>query len=136
MHRIIEHTADLGLRVRSQTLEGLVHDAACGLFEIIAGDLTQIRPDRDERFRITGTDPERLLFDWLRELHAAFELRRMLFREFEVAIDSAGIRALAHGERYDPVRHTLAHEIKAVTWHELSVRHAPTGWEASIFVDV
>ncbi|MFM8893617.1 MAG: archease [Planctomycetia bacterium] len=46
------------------------------------------------------------------------------------------MRALAHGERYDPARHTLAHEIKAVTWHELSVRHAPTGWDASIFVDV
>lgn len=136
MHRIIEHTADLGLRVQSPTLEGLVHDAACGLFEIIAGDLTQIRPARNEHFRIAGTDPQWLLFDWLRELHAAFELRRMLFREFDVTIDTGGIRAIAHGERYDSARHSLAHEIKAVTQHDLSVRHSPTGWDAAVIVDV
>ena len=138
MHEIFEHTADLGLRVTSPTQQGLMTDAACGLFEIIAGDLAQIRiqPDRDERFHVSGTDPTWLLFDWISELHAAFFLRRMLFRSFDVTINATGLEATAHGERYDPTRHSLAHEIKAITQHELSVVETVAGWNATLIVDV
>lgn len=138
MHEIFEHTADLGLRVTAATLDGLMADAACGLFEIIAGDLTQIRPqpDQDERFHVSGADPTWLLFDWIGELHAAFELRRMLFCSFDVAIDATGLHAIAHGERYDLARHTLAHEIKAITQHELSVVETPGGFEATLIMDI
>ena len=138
MHEIFEHTADLGLRATAPTLDLLMAEAARGLFEIIAGELAQIRPrpDHAERFRVAGTDPTWLLFDWICELHAAFELRRMLFCEFEVTIDAAGLQANAHGERYDPLRHTLAHEIKAITQHELSVAETDGGWEATLIVDI
>ena len=138
MHEIFEHTADLGLRLTSPTLEGLMAEAARGLFEIIAGDLSQIRiqPDSDEQFRVSGTDPTWLLLDWISELHAAFELRRMLFRSFDVTIDATGLQATARGERYDPARHTLAHEIKAITQHELSVVETATGWNATLIVDI
>lgn len=138
MHEIFEHTADLGLRVTAPTLESLLSDAALGLFEIIAGDLAQIRPRAAsaERFHVAGTDPTWLLFDWIGELHAAFELRRMLFCRFEVAVDAAGLHAVAHGEPYDPARHTLAHEIKAITQHELNVVETAGGWEATLIVDI
>jgi SHS2 domain-containing protein len=116
-----------------RTMPGLVD-----VFEIIAGDLAQIRiqPDSDERFHVSGTDPTWLLLDWISELHAAFELRRMLFRSFDVTIDATGLHATAHGERYDPARHTLAHEIKAITQHELSVVETATGWNATLIVDI
>ncbi len=138
MHEIFEHTADLGMRVTAPTLELLMADAARGLFDIIAGDLAQIRlrPDQTERFEVAGTDPTWLLFDWMSELHAAFELRRMLFCGFEVSIDATGLHATAHGEPYDPARHSLAHEIKAITQHELSVVETAGGWEATLIVDI
>ena len=136
MYEVFEHTADLGLHVTAPSLELLLADAARGLFAVIAGDLVQIRPDREERFTIAGGDPAWLLFDWIGELHAAFELRRMLFCSFSVAVDATGLRATARGEPYDPGRHLLAHEIKAVTQHELDVRHTPAGWEATLIVDI
>ena len=138
MHEIFEHTADLGLRATAPTLERLMADAACGLFEIIAGDLGQIRPRHDhaERFNVAGTDPTWLLFDWISELHAAFELRRMLFCGFDVSIDAAGLHATAQGEPYAPARHSLAHEIKAITQQELSVVETADGWEATLIVDI
>jgi SHS2 domain-containing protein len=40
------------------------------------------------------------------------------------------------GERYDPARHVLAHEVKAITQHELDVRHEADGWEAFFIVDI
>ncbi|NBW96318.1 MAG: archease [Planctomycetia bacterium] len=136
MHEVFEHTADLGLRVEAPSLELLLAEAGAGLFEILAGDMHQIRC-RDERtFDVPGTDPEWLLLDWTTELLAAFTVDRMLFREFAVSVHPAGLCGTARGEPYDPAIHTLAHEIKAVTQHELDVRRTATGWEATLIVDI
>jgi SHS2 domain-containing protein len=136
MYELCEHTADLGIRMQAAKLDDLMVDAARGFVEVLAGDAGQIRPLVEESFHVVGSDPAWLLFDWLAELHAAFELRRMLFREFQVQVDPSGLRATARGERFDPHRHDLAHEIKAVTQHELAVRQTPAGWEGFVILDI
>lgn len=136
MYEVFEHTADLGLRIHAASLEKLCADAARGLGAVITGDLGQIRPLAEERFDIAGTDPVWLLYDLLSEVHAAFELRRMLFCDFQVSQDATGISAIARGEPYDPAVHTLAHEVKAITQHELDVRHDAAGWHATVIVDI
>ena len=136
MYEIFEHTADLGIRVRAATLGHLMADAGRGLFAVIAGDLTQIVPAEVRAFTVPGTDPVWLLHDWTSELLAAFEIDRLLLREFSVVVDATGLRATAKGERFDPSRHELAHEVKAITQHLLDVHQAPEGWEATFIVDI
>lgn len=136
MHEVFEHTADLGLRVEAATREQLHSEAAVGLFEIIAGDLTQIRPQAEQSFRIDGDDPAYLLFDWLSELLYRFETERMLFRSFVVNFDAHGLQGTARGEAFDPSRHSLAHEVKAITYHRLAVARSPAGWAATVIVDI
>ena len=136
MFTVFEHTADLGVRVEAATLPDALADAAAGLFAVIAGDLGQIRPILAETFTVPGSDPTWLLYDFLGELHAAFEIRRMLFREFEVTITGDGLEVTARGERYDPTRHVLAHEVKAITQHELAVDRGPERCTATYIVDI
>ena len=136
MHEVFEHTADLGLRIVAPALDLLLAEAGVGLFEIIAGDVGQIRPRVERVFDVAGTDPEWLLLDWATELLAAFTVEHMLFREFTVTVHAAGLHGTARGEPYDPALHTLAHEVKAVTQHELTVRQRATGWEATLVVDI
>lgn len=136
MYRVVEHTADLALRIAAPSLAGLLEDAGRGLFAVIAGDLGQIARVSTERFVVAGTDPAWLLLDWAGELHAAFELRRMLFADFAVTVGPDGIDGTARGERFAPGRHMLAHEVKAVTLHGLDVRPGPAGWEATLVLDV
>ena len=136
MHEICDHTADVGIRVRAATLDELMADAARGFSEVVAGDVGQIRSVVEESFRVAGTDPAWLLGDWITELHAAFELRRMLFRDFSVTVDETGLQATARGERFDPSRHELAHEVKAVTQHELDVHRTAAGWESFFILDI
>jgi SHS2 domain-containing protein len=136
MHEVFEHTADLGLRVVAPSLEALFAEAGEGLFEILAGDIEQIRPREERAFDVPGTDPAWLLLDWTTELLAAFTVDKMLFREFAVTVHETGLRGMARGEPYDPTAHTLAHEIKAVTQHELDVHETSTGWEATLIVDI
>jgi len=136
MYEICEHTADLGVRVRAASLGDLLADAARGLTAVMCDDRGGIRPTHAESFTIPGSDPTWLLFDWLREIHAAFEVRRLLFRDFTVTVAAAAMHATALGERHDPARHVLAHEVKAITQHELDVRRVADGWEAFFIVDV
>ena len=136
MHEIFDHTADLGLRVRAESFEGLCEEAACGLTEVIAGDPGMIRPVLGETITVPGVEPVWLLFDLLSELLVAFELRRMLFAECRVVRTNDGIRADCRGERFDPAWHQLAHEVKAITQHELEVRQSAAGWEATLILDI
>lgn len=136
MHEVFEHTADLGLRITAPSLDVLLAEAGVGLFEIIAGDVGQIRPRVERVFDVAGTDPEWLLLDWTTELLAAFTVEKMLFCEFAVTVHAAGLHGTARGEPYDPAVHRLAHEVKAVTQHELAVRQRAGGWEATLVVDI
>jgi SHS2 domain-containing protein len=136
MYEICEHTADLGIHVRAESFAALLVDAGRGLTSVIAGDPGQVRAKVAESFTIVGSDPTWLVFDFVSELHAAFELRRMLFCEFAIDVTPDGLQATVRGERYDPTRHQLAHEVKAITQHELDVRQTSDGWEAFFIVDI
>ncbi len=46
------------------------------------------------------------------------------------------IRATAQGEKFNPARHCSRTYIKAVTYHQLSIKKTPRGWQATVFLDV
>jgi SHS2 domain-containing protein len=136
MHEFVDHVADLEVRVAAVTLDGVFAEAGAALFEIITGDLGQIRPLATRSFQVAGGPPPDMLHDWLSTLHAAFEIDRMLLCHFHVRHTHGRLHATVDGERYDADRHLLAHEVKAVTRHLLAVQATSTGWEATFVVDV
>ena len=136
MYEVFDHTADLGVRVRAATLPDLYADAGRGVLAVMAGDLGQVRPDREARIRVEGDDPTWLLFDLVSEVASLLAVARFVGCDCRVAVDQRGLDAVVRGETFDPARHVLAHEIKAVTQHGLDVRRTPTGWEAEFIVDI
>jgi SHS2 domain-containing protein len=136
MYEHFEHTADLGLRVRAPDVNSLFAEAATALFAAIVDDINSVRPDYAVEVHIEGTDLEYLLFDWLRELLYQFDAEHMVFSQFDVSVDGGGLAATAWGERLDPARHILAHEVKAITYHGLSVSDEGSEWVAEVIVDI
>jgi SHS2 domain-containing protein len=136
MYETFEHTADLGLRVRAPDLNALFAEAAACLFSAIVEDPAAVRPLQRIDLRIEGADREYLLFDWLRELLYRFDSQHLLFGRFEVRVNEAGLEAAGWGEPFDPERHALAHEVKAVTYHGLKVERTADGWLAEVIVDI
>jgi SHS2 domain-containing protein len=51
-------------------------------------------------------------------------------------VDEKGLTASAWGEAYDPKKHELGHEVKAITYHGLKVEHQDDGWLAEVIVDI
>ncbi len=136
MYEIFEHTADLGLRIRSSDLDGLFEEAAVALFSMIVTNLDQVRPVEQTTFKIEGDRQDDLLRDWLGELLYAFHGDHLLFSRFDVRVDRHGLTATARGEPYQPDRHELQSEIKAVTYHGLKVERVDDGWLAEVIVDI
>jgi SHS2 domain-containing protein len=136
MYETFEHTADLGLRVRAPDLDTLFAEAAACLFSAVVEDLATVRPLQRIDLKIDGADREYLLFDWLRELLYRFDSQRLLFGRFEVRVQQAGLEGSAWGEPFDPARHALAHEVKAITYHGLKVERMADGWLAEVIVDI
>ena len=136
MYEIFEHTADLGLRVGGATLPELLAEAARGLFAMVVEDLGSVRPLVTREFHVTGSDRTYLLFDWLNELLFVCDTERLAFSQFEVRVTAAGLAATARGETLDPARHHPTHEIKAITYHGLTVEESKEGWLAEVIVDI
>lgn len=136
MHEFFDHTADLGLRIVATTWPALLEEAAICLFEAVVEDISTVRPATEIEISITGSDHEYLLFDWLRELLYRTEADAMLFSEFTVRVSESGLNCFAKGEPRDRDRHQLSHEVKAITYHGLSVIETPEGWIAEVIVDI
>lgn len=136
MFETFDHTADIGLRISAATLEELFVDAARGLMSLLVENVDDIRPTLTETIQLVGTDVDYLLFDWLNELLFRFETRRLLCGEFTVRLNEQGLDATIRGEPCDRSRHRLAHEVKAITYHGLSVEPTECGWQAELILDI
>jgi SHS2 domain-containing protein len=130
---LIEHSGDVKLRARGQTLEDIFVNAACGMMAFIFGDaIVNARPEQREFVRIESADREALLVDWLAELlyraasryHAYVDFRICTMAERCLTAD-VGIAA---AEALD--------DIKAVTHHELAIRRVDGGFEAVVVFDL
>ncbi|VTT97305.1 Marine sediment metagenome DNA, contig: S01H1_S08779 OS=marine sediment metagenome GN=S01H1_37489 PE=4 SV=1: Archease [Gemmataceae bacterium] len=136
MYELFEHTADLGLRVRAADLDTLFAEAAACLFAAVVEDIGTVEPRTQVTVELAGTDREFLLFDWLRDLLLKSDEDHMVFGRFEVRVRDDGLTGTAWGEPFDPARHMLAHEVKAITYHELKVVRDGDGWLAEVIVDI
>ena len=136
MYQIFDHTADLGLRVRADSLHELFADAAYGLFSIIVLNLEDVHKVQEKNFHLKSGRYDYLLFDWLNELLYTFETEKLLLSDFKVQVAPSDLRAMCRGQLMNPAVHKMEHEVKAITYHELKLERTEDGWLAEIIVDI
>ena len=136
MHELFEHTADLGLRATAPGLDALFAEMATCLFSAIVENPDAVRPAVEQRVEVAGADRDFLLFDWLKELLYRFDTEQWLLARSEVSVRGDGLSARVWGEPFDPARHVLSHEVKAITYHELKVEPVASEWLAEVIVDI
>ena len=138
--RFLDHTADVAFEVTAPSLDDLFAEAAGALLETIT-DPGALRASLHRDFELAAPDLETLLVDWLGELIYVFEVDRQLFADAAVtASEGEGgprLEAVARGEPYDPDRHPIRVQVKAVTYHRLEVACRPDGtWTARVVFDI
>ena len=87
--------------------------------------------------RLTATDREALLVDWLNHLLYLFDQDGFLGRDFQVeSLTPERLEARVTGESFDPARHPSLTGVKAATFHQLSIVPVEDGWEATVVLDL
>ncbi len=141
-YTIFDHTADVGLEVRAESLPDLLETAARATFDQMLEDWPE-EVETEEEVRAVPPkglegDLGELLVNWLQELLYAFEMRHLvpLRYDFEL-VGPLEVRADVGFGQFQAGRHRTRLEIKAVTYHELQVRQEPDGaWSARFILDV
>jgi SHS2 domain-containing protein len=87
-----------------------------------------------------GFDRESLLYNWLEEVLVRKDIDREVYRSATVKIvrTSSGLllRGTLHGEKVDPTRHTFKRDVKAVTYHEMSIMKWQGGFRVRFLLDL
>ena len=134
---LLDHTADLGIEVRAESLDRLFEAAALGIVDVIV-DATTVEVKQSRTLRLTATDREILLLKLLREIVYVYDTERWLPARVEVHLeDERALVAELGGEQLDPGRHEVKTEVKAVTYHALEVLASGAGgFRARVVLDL
>jgi len=133
---ILEHTADVGIDVRAATLADLFETAAEAMFAFLI-DPTQVETRAWRERRVEADDLEGLLVAWLNDLLVLLAAEEFVPKVFVIdEISDQRLRATVHGEPVDRSRHRFRLDVKAATYHQLSVTPSDGGWSARVVFDV
>lgn len=131
------HTADIGLKVRGETIAALFENAALGLTSLLT-DPEKIHSEKKVAFKLkSSVGWESLLVEWLQEILYEFTVRKMAFSKFHVQrISEYFLEAEADGELIQSDRHPILREVKAVTYHNLKIDRDKEGFRTEIIIDI
>ncbi len=135
-YELIDHTADFGIRVFSADVQTLFADAARALSDVIT-EPGRVEGENNIDICVSGEDWPDLMVNWLREILYLWAGKQQLLKAVTIlSLSEYSLRATLKTDTYDPERHIIKNEIKAVTYHQIQVHKAAEGWEAEIIFDV
>jgi len=135
--RLLDHTGDMAILVRAPDLEGLYDGLTRALFEVMM-DTTTVETAETVAVGVEdAVDAEDLVVRYLSELLFLHDARGWVFRGAKVErVSDTAIAANALGEPFDPARHVIDRQIKAVTHHHLLLSRDRDGWTARCVLDL
>lgn len=134
MFYIFFTTADAGIRVEADSLEGVFSDSAKGMFFLMTEkEIAGAEIERD--VYVESHDIDFLLFQWLSELLYISEVEKTIFGKFNILeLKENFIKAKCFGEKLS--QGSVKRLIKAVTLHNLHIVRHNNKWNVEIIFDL
>lgn len=135
-YKQIEHTADIGIEVEGNSLKELFINSAKGLVSLMV-DARAPMNRVAQGISITAGSKEELLVKWLEELLYIFETKRMVPTGFTIVMISENdLSAVINIDEFDKDRFPPKYQIKAVTYHNLTIKEKDGRFSATIIFDI
>jgi SHS2 domain-containing protein len=134
-YRILEHTADVGIEARGETLKEAFANTASGMLSIMS-DPEKVGEKESYSLKAKGRDEKELLVAFLSELLYKYEVDDLLPKRVNISLlTDKNLKAKVYGEKLDLKRHTIDTEIKAVTYHQLTIEKNED-WKIRVIFDI
>ncbi len=135
-YKTIEHTADIGIEVEAPDGEGVFTRCGLAMFDMMFG-IESIGRNQTRRISVSGENLNELLVAWLNELLYVYSVEGTMFSDFsDMVLGATSLSAVGLGETFDQRKHSGHLEIKAATYHGLSVGQADGKWRARVIFDI
>ena len=133
---VLEHTADVRVRVFGRDFRELLKNAALALMSLIT-DRESVRLEEEVIFKTEAETSEELLIKMLSEILYLHETEKMVFADADMELnDGFNLSVRLRGEKTDLSRHELLYDIKAATYHNLKIERADDRFMAEIIFDI
>lgn len=131
----IDHSGDVGIEARGRDMRELLANVTLGLFSLLyRGD---VKPVRERVIRVKASSLEDLVVDWLGEVITLGGVHGELYGS--VTVHDASDRSAAGvvcGEYVNAEGHELRFDVKAATYHGLSVTTDEHGLRVRVIFDL
>ena len=136
----IEHTADTGIKSYASSLPQLFSNMAYGMFSLIFGTLSP-KAEKKYKLSLSATSYEGLLIEWLTEINFLLTVRHFIiaaYTDIEITRENSSckISAVLWGEETNRYDTRIRTEIKAVTWHQLTIKKKARGFSTQVIFDI
>lgn len=129
-------TADIGLIAYGKDLRETFCNAAIGMFALITDPGTVFEKE-EVSVEVEGRDREGLLVAWLSELLYLHETQDFLVKGCTIhSLTDQRVAATVRGEKIEALRHPVLKQMKAVTYHQLTVSEEKGQWRARVIFDI
>ena len=128
---VIQHTADKGILVQADTLEGLFTAAMEGMARIQKAEPPKRKNDLSQKIQVSAPDRTALLIDFLSEVHTLSDIHNAVFYHilFE-KISETNLEAQIEGQAIT----AFDEDIKAVTHSQADIHTNDEGLLETIVV--
>jgi len=143
-YQILEHPAELRLRIYGKTIEELFINAAEAMANILSSKFKEVQPPKVNRqylevepLKIKSIDINSLLVDFLSEILAKSQINKCIYLVPKIRVsivNSQKSKVVADLVGY-PVDH-FDEDIKAVTYQDLNIQKIDGIWQTILVFDI
>lgn len=137
MFEILDHPADIGIKVTGETLEKLFTNAAIGTGFLIFENKDILHSNIKKEITLSVENITELFTKWLDEIIYLFDSEGFLVKTIRLeTLHATSLHAFLEGEKYNKSKHEIKLYLKAVTYHQLEIKQTKGSWEATVYFDV
>jgi SHS2 domain-containing protein len=139
LYEVVEHTADIGIRVFAKDLKELFSNSALAMFDIMTKGRLRVKGERlkvkDVIIKQRAENLEELFVNWLNELLSLSATKNLIFVGFNIdKLSENEIEARLSAEEISSYK--IETEIKAATYSDLKIEKQDSGYSAEVIFDV
>ena len=132
--------SDVAFDAFGKTREELFRAAADALLTAMVDTPDAVRDRVTRHLECHHAELDLLLYKLLQELVYYKDAENLLLRIGDLSVCEENgelfLQTRATGETFDPARHDMLVDVKAVTLYKLAARQTETGWQATVVLDV
>lgn len=135
-YRILSRSSDLLIKVFGRAQAELFANSAFALFDLIT-DIEKVEVRERLPLEVEGVNRDDLMVNWMRELLYLYQVSGYLLKEFQVEEAREDyVRGVVCGEKFDPDRHDIQRDIRAVAYHQSRMDKTGDQWTAQVIFEL